>query len=50
MPRRITVLIVVSDDGAITIDARGPVNGTDGLKRILQESIKLTDQGHVVIK
>jgi len=50
MPRRVTVLITVSEDGAITVDARGPVNGTEGLKTILQEAIKLTEQGHVVIK
>jgi len=50
MARRITVLITVGEAGDITVDARGPVNGTEGLKTILQEAQKLAEQGHVVIK
>jgi hypothetical protein len=45
-PRRtVTVTVNVSEAGAITIDARGPVDGTAGLVALLDAARALAEQG-----
>jgi hypothetical protein len=48
--RLVTVLITVSENGRISVDARGPVNGNEGLVTLLEEARKLAEQGQARIK
>jgi hypothetical protein len=44
--RSIVILITVSDDGHISVDARGKV-GLEGIKETLKAALKLAEQGQV---
>jgi len=48
--RLVTVLITLNDSGAITIDARGPVKGTEGLALLLSAAADLARDGKANIK
>jgi hypothetical protein len=46
MPRSVLVLITVNEEGRITLDVRGQVNGKDGIIEILKSAQELAEQGN----